>query len=184
MSTKTAKDAASGAVSNETEKKDETATGQELATTDQRQDIGAVIGGLGLSQATVERLTLELKEKLHSITIGMDDRTKASAILERGDPFMVIDAVTIEDWENKDTGEIQKKHIFVLEFPQGDVQVIMQSHTRNRGELAETFALARALTGKAVMGPYKMAAKPVAGRPQPALIFERQPGFKARAMSA
>lgn len=159
--------------------------GQALATvSDERQDIGAVIGGLGLSQATVERLTLELKEKLHSITIGMDDRTKASSILERGDSFNVIDAVTIDDWENKDTGEIQKKHIFVLEFPQGDIQVIMQSHTRNRGELAETFALARALTGKAVMGPYKMIAKPIAGRPQPALIFERQPGFQARAMAA
>ncbi len=142
-----------------------------------------MIGSLGLSQATVERLTLELKEKLHSITIGMDDRTKASNILKRGDAFNVIDAVTIADWEDKTTGEVQTKHIFVLEFPQGDVQVIMQSHTRNRAEIAKAFELARALTGRALMGPYKMVEKST-GKPQPALVFERQPGFQARAMAA
>ncbi len=92
---------------------------------------------------------------------------------------MIVDAMTINDYEDRNTGELSTKYVFILEFPQGDVSAIMQSASRARAEIAETFQLARALGGKAHMGPYKMEEKNT-GKPQPALIFVRQPGFEAR----
>lgn len=143
----------------------------------------SAIASLGLSQATVEKLALELKEKLHSATIGLDDRVKAGKIMERGDQFMIIDAFTVVDYLDKSSGEVSDKHVFVLEFLQGDVSAIMQSTTGPRKEIADIFQLARALGGKALMGPYKMEEKNT-GKPQPALIFARQPGFKAAVSNA
>lgn len=158
-----------------------------LATQDSQSQTGqsdstavalSTLAAQGLSQETVEKLALELKEKLYQISIGLDDRIKASKIMQRGSEFTLIDAFIVKDFVDKRNGDISDKMVFALEFPQGDVQVIMQSDTRFRRELAETFQLARALGGKARFGPYLMIEKDT-GQPQPALIFEKQPGFKA-----
>lgn len=170
---KTAKKADDGDVSKEAD--------TSIATQEPTNSVSLLTLTQGLSQSTVERLALELKEKLHAISIGLDDKTKASMIMKRGDVFTIIDAFMIKGFVDKNTGDISDKMVFVLEFPQGDMQVVMQSDTRPRREIVETFEIARALSGHAKFGPYLMAEKDT-GKPQPALIFVRQPGFKAVVM--
>lgn len=135
----------------------------------------------GLSRETVDKLSLELSETLHQVTMPLEDRVKASKIHQRGESFMIIDATTIRDFEEKRTGDISDKHVFVLEFATGDVEVIMQSDAKPRRRLADMFSLARSLGRSALAGPYRIEAKAV-GQAQDALIFEKQPGFQARVL--
>lgn len=156
-------------------------TETEAPETSQSIDLAQARQMLGnLSRETVDKLSLELTETLHQVTLGLDDKIKVSKIFDRGDSFKVIDATTLTEYLDKRTGEISSKHIFVLEFPQGDVQVIMQSDAQPRARLVKLFSTARALGARAEAGPYKMEKKEV-GQPQPAFIFEKQPGFQARA---
>lgn len=178
MSTKTVK-AAGDSVSSDT-MKPATENGQGSGEQESTGLALSKVLGMGLSRETAEKLAIELREKLHSIQLGLDDKTKASNILKRGDPFTIIDAIIVRDFLDKRNGEISDKMVFVLEFAQGDTQVVMQSDTRQRRELAETFAAARALGARCEMGPYTMEEKET-GQPQPALIFVRQAGFRARA---
>ena len=175
MSTKTATKAEGEAMPN--------AQGTDTALVPQGAEALSVaqVAATGLSQETAERLSIELREKLAQLTMGIDEKIAAGKILQRGDAFNIIDA-TIIQYTDKATGEESDKHIFVLEFPQGDIQVIMQSDSDVRRRLSSTFQDGRALGLRVVCGPYKMIEKQT-GKPQPALIFEKQPGFAARAVA-
>lgn len=150
---------------------------QALVTTDDGDVSGPLL--LALSQTKQDELILAFQESLHQVQEGFGELSKPRDLFAQGMPFNVIDAITIDDFEDKRKGEILTKHIFKLEFEDGRVALVMQSDARPRRILAQTFARARALQVKAKAGPYKFAQKPIPGQPEAAFIFVQQPGFYA-----
>lgn len=132
---------------------------------------------LTLSTEKADTLMLEFQEALHQVTEGFQTLTKPGDVFAAGESFNVIDAITLNDFEDRQKGEIMTKHIFKLEYEDGRVVMVMQGDARPRRVLAELFQKARALQRRIKAGPYRYAQKPIAGQIQPAFIFEQQPGF-------
>lgn len=142
------------------------------------QDIGGSLD-MVLSQGVRDSLMLEMREMLEQVTEGFNELTKPSDIYKMDQPFIIVGALTIEDYEDKNTGELKTKHIFRLQFEDGIVKNIMQSTARPRAVLAKMFYAARQLGLGVACGPYKFTEK-ATGKPQPALILAQQKGFACR----
>jgi len=144
---------------------------------------GDVVGSLAaaLPQTKRDELALELQEALYQIEQGFGELTSPTKIYEMDQVFWVIDAITIHDYVDPSTGEVKTKHIFRLEFESGNVVTTMQGDARPRSILAGAFIKARALGGRIKAGPYKYYKKRILNQIEPALIFQQQPGFEARA---
>lgn len=185
--TKTAKDAASGAVSKNVSADVNTGviTGdksQALVVTGDGDISGPMNLALALSQETQDKLTQEFADLLSQVETGFDALVNPTAIATNdnsaGLPFYVIDALTIDDYFDRTKGEILTKHIFRLEFPDGRIMNTMQGNARPRQTLARMFTVARAKGMKIKAGPYLYEKKPIPGQPQAAWIFSQQPGFQ------
>jgi hypothetical protein len=137
---------------------------------------------LALSQGMRDELVRELLESIARVKEGFGTLVKPGTLYDQGRSFHVIEAFTVNNFVDRDTGEIRTKHLFKLQFDEGDVATIMQSDTGPRGELAGLFTRARALGGKIMAGPYKFETKDTK-RPNPAFIFVQQPGFDIVAVS-
>lgn len=138
---------------------------------------------LALSPQAQDALMLELNEALHQVTEGFQTLTKPGDIFALAQPFDVVDAITINDFVDRKTGEEKVKHIFKLEFPDGRVMMTMQSDARPRRVLASAFQKARALGRRVRVGPYLYESKKIEGQIQPAFIFTQQAGFQSRVES-
>ena len=134
---------------------------------------------LALSQSLQDEAMQKLIESLHQVKEGFGDLTKPGDIYKLDTPFNVIDATTITNFVDQNTGEEKIKHVFKLEFPDGTVRLVMQSNARPRAILAEVFTQARLLGERIVAGPYKFEQKPIPRQIQAAYIFKQQPGFYA-----
>lgn len=134
---------------------------------------------LALSQVTQDQAVKDFLESLHQVQEGFGDLSKPGDIYDRQEVFEVIDAVTIEDYEDRRKGEILTKHVFKLQFLDGRIAFVMQSNARPRKMLALMFTSARLNGIRAIAGPYKFVKKVIPGQPQAAYIFEQQPGFRA-----
>lgn len=179
--TKTVKDTASEAVSgNATTTNPGVITGDKTATALTVTGDGDISGPLrvALSQAMQDQLALEFQEALHQVESGFGALTAPGDVAKMGVPFKVIDAITVDDFFDRSTGEIKVKHIFKLEFEDGRVVCTMQSDARPRRVLADAFRKARAVGARLEAGPYLYEKKDV-GQIQPAWIFAQQPGFRA-----
>lgn len=174
-----------GAMSNdktaasETQTETQTANATQALTVSETGDVSGPVQ-LALSTETQDRLLQEFQSAMHQVQEGFGDLAKPTDIYAQGLPFTVIDAVTIDDFEDKRKGEILVKHIFKLEFEDGRTMLTMQSDARPRRELAKLFTRARALGARVKAGPYKYEMKDV-NQPQPAFIFAQQPGFQVLA---
>lgn len=173
--TKTAKDAAGEAVS----------TNEQV--TEQKQSQALVVSGdgdvsgplaLALSPALQDKLMLEFQEALHQVESGFGTLTAPGDIALMAVPFKIIDAITIDDFEDRKNGEIKTKHIFKLELADGRVLHTMQSDARPRRVLAQLFQRARQLQMPIVAGPYLYEKKKIEGQIQAAWIFQQQPGWR------
>lgn len=142
---------------------------------------GDVIGtlDLSLSQEMRDSLTAEFLDALHQVQEGFGELTAPGDIFATGLPFFVVDAATIEDYEDQSTGEVKIKHIFRLEFADGTVKSVMQSDARPRRVLAKAFTSVRKLGARMKAGPYMFEKKLIPRQIQPAFIFRQMPGFKA-----
>jgi len=177
---KTAKDAGSVAVS-------ENEAGLEPGNVENDKTALVVTGDgdvsgsllLALSQDAQDEAMRTLIEGLHQVQEGFGELTKPGDIFNMDRSFNVIDATTINDFTDQNTGEVKTKHIFKLEFSEGDVRLVMQSDARPRAILASVFTRARLLGERIVAGPYKFSRKPIPRQIQPAYIFTQQPGFYA-----
>lgn len=180
MSDKTAKKAAGEAVSN-----DATAgtANQETALTITGD--GDVSGSLmlALSQSGRDEALRQFMEELHRVQEGFGDLTAPGDVYKMDRPFDVVDATTIPDFVDRKTGEVKVKHIFKLQFPEGDIKMVMQSNAGPRATLASLFASARLLGERITAGPYRFAQKDT-GQIQPAYIFVQQAGFAVRPRAA
>ena len=177
MSGKTAKGTASEAVS----ESDNVSNPQALQTTGDGDISGSLM--LALSEGARDEVLKQFLETAHRVLEGFDDLTKPGDILKTDRAFDVIDAATITDYVDKDTGEVKTKHLFKLQFPEGDTRMVMQSTAPPRAAVADLFTLARQTGQGIVLGPYKFGTKNT-GRIQPAIIFVQQPGFKLRSKAA
>lgn len=175
---KTAKDAAGEAVS---ENANQQATQQSIALVETKE--GDVSGPLqlALSQSMQDQLTIEFQEALHQVESGFGVLTAPTEVAAMQTPFYVIDAITINDYEDRSKGEILVKHIFKLELQDGRILHVMQGDARPRRVLASLFQKARAVGARLEVGPYLYEKKPIPGQINPAWIFAQQPGFKANA---
>jgi len=166
MSEKTAKGGAGVASSNDTQALQTTADG----------DVSGPLE-LALSPEAQDRLMQELQESMHQVAEGFGSLVAPGDIAKQGEPFSVIDAITVPDYLDRRTGEEKVKHIFKLEFPDGRVQLTMQSDARPRRMLARSFQIARTLGQRIKAGPYLYEQKVIPNQPQPAWIFAQQKGF-------
>ena len=133
---------------------------------------------MALSEQARDVLIQKFQEKVHRVKTGFDALTKPGDIYKQGQPFFVVNALTVEDYLDKRKGELLTKHIFQLEFEDDRVVNIMQGDAGPRRELAELFITARTLGASAKAGPYLFTEKPIPGQPQPAYIMVQQPGFE------
>lgn len=170
---KSAKDAASEAVSTTTNNQTSTA----LVETKEGDVSGPM--GLALSQSMRDQLALEFQEALHQVEEGFGALTSPTDVAAMGIPFNVIDAITITDYEDRGKGEILTKHVFKLELADKRVLFTMQGDARPRRVFASLFQKARAGGMRVSAGPYLYEKKPIPGQPQAAWIFVQQPGFRA-----
>jgi hypothetical protein len=136
-------------------------------------------GGL-VSYTVPPELTREFQDVLTEIEQGFGGFTSASKVWERneaGETFSIINAYTTELF-NRDTGELEPKHVFVLEMSAGDVVKVMQSDSSIRAKYAKLFSLAR-LHGRGItLTPLRFVKHDgQVKRPQPAFIFQTLPGF-------
>lgn len=170
---RSAKDAAGEAVS-VTETVTET---QALQKAESNEGFAAL-----LSPEMQNQLDQEFLELLHRVQTGFDAPVNATAIATgestKGQPFDVIDALTISDYLDKQKGEIMTKHLFILEFPDGRVITTMQSDAPPRAAVARLFTVARMRGMKIVAGPYLFVQGPKKSQPQAPWIFEKQPGWR------
>jgi hypothetical protein len=134
---------------------------------------------LALSQTKQDELILAFQEALHQVQEGFGELAKPRDLCAQGLPFNVIDAITIDDFEDRRNGEILTKHLFKLQFEDNRIAWVMQSDARPRKIMAQTFTRARALQMRLRAGPYKFAPKVIPGQPEPAQILVQQPGFYA-----
>ncbi len=178
---KTAKDAASEAVSkNEAGLEPGNVTQQSTALVETKEgDISGPMQ-LVLSPELQDKLMLEFQEALHQVEAGFGSLTAPGDVAAMQTPFDVIDAITIDDFEDRKTGEVKVKHVFALELPDGRVLHTMQSDARPRRMLANMFRAARSLGQAIAAGPYTYEKKVIPGQIQAAWIFAQQPGFKVR----
>jgi hypothetical protein len=133
---------------------------------------------LNLSKEMRDALAVEFLDALQQIQDGFGELTAPGDIFKMNQPFHIIDATTINDYEDRNTGEIKVKHIFRLEFSDGRVLQTMQSDARPRRVMATGFSTSRRLGTRIKAGPYKYEQKAIVGQIQPAFIFVPQPGFK------
>jgi hypothetical protein len=185
MGTTAKKADATGVSAVEEQKSDDQslATGAAASAAVEKLEPDSEISGplnLVLSKELRDAMSLELREALEQIEQGFGDLTKPGDVFNLGQQFDVINAVTIDDYLDKTTGELKVKHVFQLQFSDGVVRNIMQSTARPRKALAEAFRLARGLGGRLRMGPYKMSRKAIPNQIQAAYIFEQQAGFGIR----
>ncbi len=178
MKEKTAKDAASVAASENETTKESTA----LVETKEGDVAGPL--QLALSPELQDKLMLEFQEALHQVESGFGMLTAPGDIAAMQTPFEVVDAITLDDFEDRKTGEVKVKHIFRLQLPDGRVLQTMQGDARPRRVLANLFRSARSLGQAIVAGPYLYEKKVVPGQIQAAWIFAQQPGFKVRPQNA
>lgn len=176
MSEKTAKKAAGEAVRDGAT--EQTANQSTALTVSGDGDVSGPLS-LALSQSAQDDVVRGLLESLHQVKEGFGELTKPGDIFMMDRPFYVIDAMTIADFVDQNTGEVKTKHIFKLEFNEGDVKMIMQSDARPRAILASVFSQARLLGERIAIGPYRMQKKEIPRQIQPAYIFVQQPGFFA-----
>lgn len=172
MEKKSAKDAASEAVST-TEKAEPS---QALVVSGDGDVSGPLV--LALSANLQDKLMLEFQEALHQVESGFGTLTAPGDVAAMGVPFSVIDAITIDDFEDRKNGEIKTKHVFKLELADGRVLHTMQSDARPRRVLAQLFQRARQLQMPIVAGPYLYEKRKIEGQIQSAWIFQQQPGWK------
>lgn len=132
---------------------------------------------LALSQAMQDQLALEFQEAMHQVESGFGSLTAPGDIAAMKTPFKVIDAITIDDFEDRKTGEIKVKHVFKLEMADSRVFFTMQSDARPRRALADFFRKGRAVGARVEVGPYLYEKKDV-GQIQAAWILVQQPGFQ------
>ena len=174
MSSKTVKGTASEAVS----ETDNVNASQALQTTGDGDISGPLT--LALSQTARDDAMRQFMEELHRVQEGFGDLTKPGDIYKMDRAFDVIDATTITDYVDQKTGEVKTKHVFKLQFAEGDVRMVMQSTAGPRAALASLFASARLLGERIAVGPYKFTEKAIPHQIQAAIIFVQQPGFAVR----
>lgn len=140
---------------------------------------GDVTGPIELALSSSERdeIIKQFREKLHRVKEGFANLTSPGKVFEMATPFHVIDAITVTNFTDKQTGEVKVKHIFKLEMPDARILYVMQSDAPPRATLAEMFRDARALNiNRLKAGPYLYEKKDVK-QIQPAYVFTQQPGF-------
>lgn len=147
-------------------------------TTTREGDVAGPLA-LALSSDATDRILAELSDALHRIEEGFGNLTAPGAIAVADRPFVIVDAMTVDDFVDKTTGETKVKHIFKLQFPDGDVKLTMQSDAGPRRILADAFRKARLVGHTLTVGPYKYVKKTIPGQIQAAYIFEQQPGFRS-----
>lgn len=176
MSKPTANKAAGEAVRNDATA--DTANQQTALATTGDGDVSGPMR-LALSESMRDQLALEFQEALHQVEEGFGALTSPTDVAAMGIPFFVIDAVTINDYEDRAKGEILTKHVFKLELLDKRVLFVMQGDARPRRVLASLYQKARAGGMRVSAGPYLYEKKPIPGQPQAAWIFVQQPGFQA-----
>src|SRR5689334_4070904 len=90
---------------------------------------------LAISDAARDVLIQKFQEKIHRVKTGFDALTKPGDIHKQGQPFWVVNALTIDDYLDKRKGELLTKHVFQLEFEDDRVVNIMQGDAGPRREL-------------------------------------------------
>ena len=135
---------------------------------------------LALSQELQDKLMLEFQEALHQVESGFGSLTAPGDVAAMQTPFYVIDAITIDDFEDRQTGEVKVKHIFRLQTEDGRILNTMQSDARPRRVLANMFRAARGLGKRVAAGPCLYTKKVIPGQIQPAWIFDQQAGYRVR----
>lgn len=133
---------------------------------------------LALSSDARDELIKQFREKLHRVKEGFGNLTSPGDVFKMAEPFFIIDAVTVENFTDRKTGEVKTKHIFKLQMSDGRIYFTMQSDAPPRATLAEMFRDARLLNvNRLKAGPYLYEQKDV-NQVQPAYIFVQQPGFE------
>lgn len=135
---------------------------------------------VALSQGARDEVLRKFLEDAHRVQESFGELTAPGDVFKMNRAFAVVDATTISDFVDQNTGEVKTKHIFKLVFPEGDVKMVMQSDAGPRASLASLFAGARLLGERIEVGPYKFDQKPIPRQIQPAYIFVQQPGFGVR----
>lgn len=135
---------------------------------------------LGLSPTLYDKLSLDMRKALHAVEMSWDVLAKPSDIAKRGDVFYLIDALVLDDYIDKRSGEAVSKCVFVLEFEDGHIETVMQTAARPRIALATGVESARLMGAAYKAGPFKFVARRSAGNttPNDAIIFEKQNGWR------